>query len=193
MNHNTELARQDQLEALIPAHLKDGYGKRMLYVGGHLRYGRNLQMSAYFRAAGYTIDVIEVFPDNIVQLMNIKWIGRLIEGDVRLFLPYFTYDLVVFWHGPEHLPKEEVPALLDKMKTYANAVIFATPNGHYTQEEVYAEIMTILENNNWEKDKSYIFPDAFKAYLQQGRFKIITTVNIDSRNNHVIVKMIIYP
>ena len=60
MNHNTELARQNQLEALIPARLKDGYGKRMLYVGGHLRYGRNLQMSAFFRSAGYTIDVIEM-------------------------------------------------------------------------------------------------------------------------------------
>jgi len=153
MNHNTELARQDQLEALIPAYLKDGYGKRMLYVGGHLRYGRNLQMSAYFRAAGYTIDVIEVFPDNIVQLMNIKWIGRLIEGDVRLFLPYFTYDLVVFWHGPEHLPKEEVPTLLDKMKTYANAVIFATPNGNYTQEEVYG--------NPYEKHESTWYVEDF--------------------------------
>jgi len=52
--------------------------------------------------------------------------------------------------------------------------------------------MTILENNNWERDKSYIFPDGFKAYLQHGYFKIITNVNIDSRNNHVIVKMIIY-
>lgn len=137
MNHNTELARQDQLDALIPARIKDGYGKRMLYVGGHLRYGRNLQMSAYFRKAGYTIDVIEIFPDNVIQLSNVQWIKRLIEGDIRLFDPYMTYDLVVFWHGPEHLEKDEVLALLDKMKTYANAIIFATPNGRYNQGPEY--------------------------------------------------------
>lgn len=137
MNHNTELARQDQLDALIPARIKDGYGKRMLYVGGHLRYGRNLQMSAYFRKAGYTIDVIEIFPDNVAQLANIQWISRLIEGDVRLFHPYFVYDLVVFWHGPEHLEADEVPGLLEKMKTYAKAIIFASPNGRYEQGAEY--------------------------------------------------------
>jgi len=75
---------------------------------------------------------------------------------------------------------------------YPEVLIVYEPINNYTQKEVYVEIMTILENNNWERDKSYIFPDGFKAYLQHGYFKIITNVNIDSRNNHVIVKMIIY-
>lgn len=137
MNYNTELARQEQLDSLIPAQLKDGYNKRLLYVGGHLRYGRNLQMSAYFRKAGYVIDVIEIFPDNIAQLANIQWIKRLIEGDIRLFDPFMVYDVVVFWHGPEHLGKDEVPALLDRMKRYSNAIIFATPNGRFEQGPEY--------------------------------------------------------
>lgn len=137
MNYNTELARQNQLDALLPETLKDGYGKRLLYVGGHLRFGRNLQISSYFRNAGYEIDVIEIFPDNVIQLNNVQWIHRIIEGDVRLFDPYAPYDLVVFWHGPEHLPKDEVPKLLDKMKTYSKAVVFATPNGRYDQGEEY--------------------------------------------------------
>lgn len=137
MNYNTELARQNQLEALIPEELNDGHKKRMLYVGGHLRYGRNLQISSFFRSAGYTIDVVEIFHDNCVQLNNLQWLNRIIEGDIRNFEPYFTYDLVVFWHGVEHLPKEEVKPLLEKMKTYANTIIFATPNGRYEQGEVY--------------------------------------------------------
>lgn len=137
MNYNTELARQEQLDNLIPTHLKDGYGKKMLYVGGHLRYGRNLQMSGYFRKAGYEIDVIEIFPANVEQLGSLKWIHRVIEGDIRYFDPMDTYDLVVFWHGPEHLKKDEVSKLVTKMKRYAKAIIFATPNGIYEQGEEY--------------------------------------------------------
>lgn len=135
--YNTEQIRQQQLDRMLPDDMKQGEGKRLLYVGGHLRYGRNLQMTDYFRKCGYTIDVIEVFPENVKQLTQIKWIGRLIEGDVRLFEPYFTYDAVVFWHGPEHLTKEETSALLGKMKRYAKAVIFATPNGRYDQGAEY--------------------------------------------------------
>lgn len=137
MDFNAEQARQEQLDSLIPAALKDGKGKRMLYVGGHLRYGRNLQMSHYFLECGYKIDVIEVFPANVMQLQKVEWISRLTEGDIRYYDPMRTYDLTVFWHGPEHLTKEEVTELLQNMKRYSNAVIFATPNGHYDQGEEY--------------------------------------------------------
>lgn len=174
MNYNTELARQNQLDALLPETLKDGYGKRILYVGGHLRYGRNLQITGYFRNAGYQIDVIEIFPDNIAQLANVKWIKKLIEGDIRLFDPYAPYDLVVFWHGPEHLPKDEVPKLLDKMKTYAKAVIFATPNGFYDQGDEYG--------NPYERHASTWYVEDFM------KLDMVATAigNHDEQNGNII-------
>ena len=136
-NYNLETVRTAQLNELLPPYIKDGQGKRLLYVGGHLRYGRNLQMTDYFLKCGYKIDVIEVFPDNVRQLREVKWISALYEADIRLFHPLVHYDVVVFWHGPEHLKRAEVKELFSRMKTYSDAVIFATPNGVYEQGREY--------------------------------------------------------
>ncbi|MBI5952928.1 MAG: hypothetical protein HY865_14825 [Chloroflexi bacterium] len=75
---------------------------------------------------------------------------------------------------------------------YPHVLIVYEPINNYTQEEVYAEIVTILESNNWEGNEPNPGRDYFKAYLQQGQFKISTGVAIDDRNNHVTVKMIVY-
>jgi hypothetical protein len=135
MNENEESTRRLQLLKVLPE-LFNKKG-RLLYVGGHMRFGRDLQMAGLFRDAGWKIDVIEAFLPNIIQLYEVRWINNLITGDIREFQPEERYDVVMFWHGPEHLEKEEVAPLIVKMKTYADLVIFATPNGVYDQDEVY--------------------------------------------------------
>lgn len=135
MNENEESTRRLQLLKCLP-NLLDKPGK-LLYVGGHLRFGRALQMTGLFRDAGWTVDVIEVFPDNLIQLQNVKWINALIGMDVRLFQTEEIYDCVMFWHGPEHLEKAELPLLLSKMRAYADVIILATPNGRYEQADEY--------------------------------------------------------
>ena len=76
---------------------------------------------------------------------------------------------------------------------YPEVLIVYEPLNNYTQEEIYAEIVEILENNNWVGSEPNTGQKYFKASLQQGNFEISTGVSIDSRNNHVVVKMIIYP
>jgi len=135
MNENEESTRRLQFLKCLPD-LLDKPGK-LLYVGGHLRYGRALQMTGLFRDTGWTVDVIEVFPENLIQLQNVKWINALIGMDVREFYSEERYDCVMLWHGPEHFTKDEFPALLERMKTYADCVVFGCPNGKYDQGDEY--------------------------------------------------------
>ncbi len=76
---------------------------------------------------------------------------------------------------------------------YPEILIVYEPLSNYTQEEVYAEIVTILKNNNWVGSEPNTGRRYFEASLQQGKFNISTGVAIDKRNNHATVTMTVYP
>jgi hypothetical protein len=46
------------------------------------------------------------------------------------------------------------------------------PSNEHTKEDVYNEIIAILERNDWQMNESDAFPGYFDGFLQQGRFKI---------------------
>ena len=173
-DNNTERARQEHLDECLTEWFKDGKGKSMLYVGGHLRFGRNLQMFSYFWTRHWKIDVIEIFHENILQLQAIDKIHELIEGDIRTFDPMKQYDCVMFWHGVEHLEKSEVPKLLEHLKTYADSIIFATPNGEYEQGAEYG--------NEHEKHLSTWY---FADFLELG-LKCCSLGNEDEKNGNLV-------
>jgi len=72
---------------------------------------------------------------------------------------------------------------------YAQTMIGYEAINHYTKRDVYDEIVTILEKNNWKRDEKNIVPDAFVASLQQGDIKIFATVLIDLDKNLVTIYM----
>jgi hypothetical protein len=72
---------------------------------------------------------------------------------------------------------------------YAKARIAYEPINNYNKKEVFDEIVAILGKNNWERDEWNIVPNAFKASLQQGDFKILTTVLLHLDKNLVTVYM----
>ena len=135
MNENEESTRRLQFLKCLPD-LLDKPGK-LLYVGGHLRFGRALQMTVLFKDAGWQVDVIEVFPENILQLNEIRWLNSVIFMDIRNFQSAEKYDCVMLWHGPEHFTKEEIPALISQMKLYTDCIVFGCPNGRYDQGDEY--------------------------------------------------------
>lgn len=149
MNENTEEARSYQFMTIFPD-MFDKPGK-LLYVGGHLRYGRDLQMTRLFRNANWQIDVIEIFEENINQLRGLHWITNLIHGDIRTYDPE-KYDVIMFWHGPEHLLFDEVVELTDKLKKHTDLLIYATPNGRYDQGEEYGNPYEV-HASTWTKEK----------------------------------------
>lgn len=64
------------------------------------------------------------------------------------------------------------------------------PKSNYTQEDVYDEIVGILENNNWENEELGIAQSGYyKAALSQDGFSIVAEVLIHSRSNIVSIQL----
>lgn len=74
---------------------------------------------------------------------------------------------------------------------YAQVRITYEPLAAYTQYDVYDEIVTTLETNNWERDVANIVPDYFSASLSQDGFTIGVRVMIQTET--VVVYMEVVP
>ena len=75
---------------------------------------------------------------------------------------------------------------------YPQVIIVYEPINNYTKKEVYDEIVTILEKNNWERYEWSTTPDSFSGSLRQDQFEISIGVTISLNKNHVVIALIIY-
>lgn len=74
---------------------------------------------------------------------------------------------------------------------YAEIRIKYEPINNYTKEEVYNEIVDVLEKNNWERDEWNIDrSDYFSASLQQDHFTLLAIVRIHSDENFVSIRIV---
>lgn len=139
MRHYDSIDRTASLQRLCP----DLYDyENILYIGARSnRFDYGLE----FRAAGYNIDVLEVFPENVRHLKTIPWINNVIEGDVREISFWNDYyDVVFWWHGPEHIHSNELIPTLNKLEIYARKlIVLGCPWGTYVQGAIH--------NNPWEE------------------------------------------
>jgi len=143
--------RKKQVEKNIPDIWKY---KTVLYIGAR-RYRRDF--TNQFKQKGYRIDILEVFDKNLQSLKKLKFINKLIKGDVREVdkLIDQEYDVIFWWHGPEHIHKNELKDTLNKLKKISNKlVVCGCPYGKYEQGVVYGNV--------WEKHLSYLEPANFK-------------------------------
>jgi hypothetical protein len=64
------------------------------------------------------------------------------------------------------------------------------PINNYTKEDVYDEIVGILEKNDWEREElSIAQPGYYKASLPQDDFTIVAEVLIHSKSNIVSINL----
>lgn len=135
--------------------------RTLLYIGAN---PERIEMVDLFLDHGYTIDVLEIFRPNAEGLRRLNSIQRIFrniyEGDVRdllSILPYPRnfYDIVMFWHGLEHLPKDQIKDTVKGIERVArHLVIFGCPIGEYEQEEV--------DGNIHEKHLSFLDEEFFR-------------------------------
>lgn len=104
---------------------------------------------------GYSIHhVLEIHGANVDKLKND--IDVIVEGDALLIEQYErledSYDVVVWWHGPEHVKKDEFEKALPKIMVRSRlAFIIGCPNGKYDQGKLYG--------NPHEKHKHHWLPN----------------------------------
>jgi hypothetical protein len=132
----------------------------LLYVGGK---PERLQMVDLFHRAGFVIDVLEAWRPNVDAL--IKWndekaiLRNVVRGNIRSIsnIPPEKYNVVMFWHGPEHVSREDLPFVLLNMESLATDFsICATPWGRYAQGEI--------NGNPYERHISHLYELDFEGF-----------------------------
>lgn len=107
--------------------------------------------------AGRQITILEIWEPNLEFYRGRKGIVRVIGGDVRriaeMGLPAF--DVAIWWHGPEHIRRNELAATLAGLEAVATLVVLGCPFGHTQQREEE------MRGNPYQKHLSGFLPRDF--------------------------------
>lgn len=105
------------------------------------------------RANAIDWHILEVFEANVKRFREQapeEDHHRITLGDLRDIKSLFAtkFDVILHWHGPEHLEREDVIKILPDMSAMASELlILGCPNGEEEQGESYG--------NPWEKHISF--------------------------------------
>jgi hypothetical protein len=139
MNHfpiekSDEETRRNSIIHLVPGVFKGEY-KTVLNIGanaGRFSFGED------FRAAGYEITVLELYQVNVDSLKKLGWVKNAFCGDIRTFTTQEKYDVIFWWHGPEHVYEKELPPILQNLeKMCSKVVILGCPWGLSTADPTH--------------------------------------------------------
>ena len=125
--------RRSSLLRMVP----DLFEKKrsVLYVGardGRMDFGRDLM------EAGASLVVLEIHRPNVEYLDTVPGLSAVIHGDVRTAELDSSFDLVFWWHGPEHVRIDELSGTLMRLESITNElVVLGCPWGRYEQRAEY--------------------------------------------------------
>lgn len=126
----------------------------LLYVGGK---PERLQMLDLYYGAGWQADILEAWRENAEALRAAM--GRkvaIIQGDVRTVASSPSYDVAMWWHGPEHVAAAELPEVLARLEAVTSRmVILASPWGRYDQGPA--------GGNPFETHLAAVYPETLEA------------------------------
>jgi hypothetical protein len=166
-----KILRKEQLELEIT----DVYSyNTVLYIGARIDRADFL---GEFQKNNYRIDILEIYKPNLDFLRQIEWINNVIEGDVQNIesLVNCKYDIIFWWHGPEHIDNEKLEITLNKLKKFSNKlVICGCPWGIYKQGEI--------KGNFWETHLSSLYPINFEKL----NFKTKTLGEINKKGSNIL-------
>ena len=179
------VARKRQLLKFIPEILKC---ESMLYIGANPRRFELMDLF-WAEAPQMKVDVMEAWEPNVegLKALNAKYgiFRNILHDDIRDYADldgigdeqeYFgSYDVVMFWHGPEHLKIQEIPPVLEAMERAAEKlVILGCPWGKYPQGNV--------GGNPFEEHNSVLYPRMF----QQWGYNTATIKKPNKRGGHIL-------
>lgn len=134
--------------------------RTLLYIGANAKFHR---LVPTFCLAGYTVDVVEPFGPYIEELQRLntkaKYFRRIVQGDARALNAAAgldaQYDVVLWWHGPEHVDQVEVSPILTQMASRARKLaVIGAPHGRMDQEAI--------DGNEQQRHRWNCMPAAFE-------------------------------
>jgi len=131
--------------------------------------------------AGREITLLEVWPDNANHWQGDKRLAKVVQGDVRrldkLGLP--TFDTVLWWHGPEHIEREELAQTVARLEALAEGlVVLGCPWGRYPQGE--------FMGNPHDAHRASLYPQDFERL----GYRVATLGQADNQGSLVCWKYV---
>jgi len=156
---------QDEREKCVKRCVPDlfsGKYESVLYVGANQKRQHFLN---FFEESNYKrIVILEAFKENY-EFLKTKFetsqpnVYQVINGKVEEIerLALEPFDVIFFWHGPEHLPQQQIEPTLKKLESISNyLVVLGMPFGKYVQGPEYG--------NPFEVHLSAIYPSLLHKY-----------------------------
>ena len=147
------IRREAQLARNVPDAFKF---KSVLYVGAR---PARFQLLDLFINAGYHVEILEVFAPNVAALIEMNRTKRIFDriylGDVRFLreLNVPKADVVVWWHGPEHVLAGELADVLEEIENHAERlIVLGCPFGAVAQGVSYGNAFEIHANAIYPRD-----------------------------------------
>ena len=139
---NLDYSLPEEVDLQVRDHLPelfDGTHHSMLYIGAN--YLRQHFLQEFVKNYDL-VTILEIFEENIKYLKNQYHESntKIIQGDVRDATKIFSekFDVCFFWHGPEHLQKDETEKVLGMLEGITrNIIVLGMPHGHYEQGPEY--------------------------------------------------------
>jgi|GEM_PF-1130257 len=112
--------------------------KSVLYIGASIE--RSLFLEEFIKA-NYQITILEIFEKNVDFYKNQKNIKEVLQGDVINYDFKEKFDVVFWWHGPEHIDANCLSETVKKLESIANnIVVMGCPYGRHEHGEIYGNI-----------------------------------------------------
>ena len=127
-----ETGRLQQLETYIPDIWNN---KNCLYVGAS---PTRFHFCDKLKEKRIVTDIVEIDKDNCIYLQSLGWLHNIVCLDIRdfLLLEHHRYDLILWSHGPQLLPKEDFVTTINRLiKLMNNITVLMSPWGKYTYNE----------------------------------------------------------
>jgi hypothetical protein len=136
---------KDRLESVISLANNIFSYKTLLYIGINARF----QFGAEFKDANFDITVVELQGKNCESARKIPWIQNIIQSDIMDFDDDKLYDVVFWWHGPEHFTRSDIYSIIDKIESLSKRlIVIGCPFGINIDNRLYGHV-------------SHLYPDFF--------------------------------
>ena len=169
---NQEEERLATLKLCIPKLFTLHYPSSCLYIGASITRSECAQE---LKRAGYEITLVEAFALNADYHRGSKLFKVVIHDDIMRAVAYLPpFDVVFWWHGPEHMVREDLPYLIKRLDSLAKKyIVLACPWGVYEQGE--------WGGNPHEVHHSHLYPGDFPGW------NVMTSGVVDTRGSNMIV------
>lgn len=128
----------------------------LLYVGANQL--RPPHHARTLREHGWNLHLLETFLGNVKHHFGNAIFDTLTWGDVRTArFPCDSFDIAFWWHGCEHVPREDVAKALANLEQAATwLVVLGCPHGPSPQGPEYGNEQ---ETHRWD-----VYPDDLRNY-----------------------------